>query len=106
VGCLAPSDRLCNPPCTARWSTRPPLRVRPSCRELDALVETAWRIPGVYGSRMTGAGFGGCTVSLVADEAVEEFLERVPSAYRARIGVSPTVYVCTPEGGAEILANE
>jgi len=55
---------------------------------------------------MTGAGFGGCTVSLVADEAVEEFLERVPSAYRARIGVSPTVYVCTPEGGAEILANE
>jgi len=76
-----------------------------SCRELDALVETAWRIPGVYGSRMTGAGFGGCTVSLVADEAVEEFLERVPSAYRARIGVSPTVYVCTPEGGAEVLLN-
>jgi len=77
-----------------------------SCRELDALAEAAWRIPGVYGSRMTGAGFGGCTVSLVAADAVEEFLERVPAEYRARIGVTPSVYVCTPEGGAEVLMNE
>jgi galactokinase len=74
-----------------------------SCRELDVLVEAAWRIPGVYGSRMTGAGFGGCTVSLVAEEAVEEFLERVPQEYRARIGITPMVYVCTPEGGAEVI---
>jgi galactokinase len=74
-----------------------------SCRELDALVEAALKIPGVYGSRMTGAGFGGCTVSLVADEAVETFLEEVPTEYRARIGVTPTVYVCTPESGAEVL---
>ncbi|HUV04085.1 MAG TPA: galactokinase [Armatimonadota bacterium] len=77
-----------------------------SCRELNALAEAAWRIPGVYGSRMTGAGFGGCTVSLVADEAVEEFLERVPAEYRARIGVTPSVYVCMPESGAEVLMNE
>jgi len=77
-----------------------------SCRELNALAEAAWRIPGVYGSRMTGAGFGGCTVSLVAADAVEEFLERVPAEYRARIGVTPSVYVCTPEGGAEVLMNE
>jgi len=76
-----------------------------SCRELDALAEAAWRIPGVYGSRMTGAGFGGCTVSLVADEAVDEFLERVPLEYRSRIGVTPTLYVCMPEGGAEILGE-
>ena len=77
-----------------------------SCRELNALAEAAWRIPGVYGSRMTGAGFGGCTVSLVADESVQEFLERVPAEYRARIGVTPSVYVCTPESGAEVLMNE
>ena len=77
-----------------------------SGRELDALVESALRIPGVYGSRMTGAGFGGCTVSLVKDEAVEEFLERVPIEYRARIGTTPIVYVCTPENGAEVLVNE
>jgi len=77
-----------------------------SCRELDVMAEAAWRIPGVYGSRMTGAGFGGCTVSVVANEAVEEFLERVPAEYKARIGVTPTVYVCTPENGAEVLLSE
>lgn len=76
-----------------------------SCRELDALAEAAWRVPGVYGARMTGAGFGGCTISIVADEAVEDFLERVPQEYRARIGVTPTVYVCTPENGAEVLSD-
>lgn len=77
-----------------------------SCRELDVLVEAARRIPGVYGSRMTGAGFGGCTVSIVAEESVDEFLERVPQEYRARIGVTPVVYVCSPEGGAEVIMNE
>ncbi|MHB1458168.1 MAG: galactokinase [Armatimonadota bacterium] len=77
-----------------------------SCRELDAMVEAAWRIPGVYGSRMTGAGFGGCTVSLVADNSVEDFLKRVPEDYRARIGVMPEMYVCTPENGAEVIKHE
>ena len=76
-----------------------------SCRELDALVDAAIKTPGVYGSRMTGAGFGGCTVSLVADDAVEIFLEKAPIEYKARIGVTPTIYVCTPEGGAEVLAD-
>ncbi len=74
-----------------------------SCRELDAMVDAARKIPGVYGSRMTGAGFGGCTVSLVADDAVKEFLKRVPEEYKARIGVDPMVYVCTPENGAEVI---
>lgn len=74
-----------------------------SCRELDAMVDAARKVSGVYGSRMTGAGFGGCTVSIVADEAVEEFLKRVPEEYKARIGVNPAVYVCTPESGAEVL---
>ena len=74
-----------------------------SCRELDVMVDAARKVPGVYGSRMTGAGFGGCTVSLVADEAVEEFLRRVPAEYKARIGIDPVVYVCRPESGAEVL---
>ena len=77
-----------------------------SCRELDVLAEAAWRCQGVYGSRMTGAGFGGCTVSLVADEDVEAFLERVPTEYKARIGVTPALYVCMPENGAEVLVND
>ncbi|MHB1001518.1 MAG: galactokinase [Armatimonadota bacterium] len=76
-----------------------------SCRELDVMVDSALKIPGVYGSRMTGAGFGGCTVSLVKDNALEEFLEKVPEDYRARIGVVPTMHVCTPENGAEVLMN-
>ncbi len=49
--------------------------------ELDTLVEEAWKVDGVIGSRMTGAGFGGCTVSIVKDEALEHFIEAVGSAY-------------------------
>ena len=60
--------------------------------ELDTLVEEAWKIEGVIGSRMTGAGFGGCTVSLVKDEAVEEFIEKVGAAYKERIGYAADFY--------------
>ncbi len=74
-----------------------------SCDELNVMVESAWAMPGVYGSRMTGAGFGGCTVSLVKDEAVESFLERVPKEYEAKTGIKPAMYVCAPEDGAKIL---
>ena len=48
-----------------------------SCRELDILVEEAWNIDGVLGSRMMGAGFGGCTVSIVEEDAVNEFITKV-----------------------------
>lgn len=61
--------------------------------ELDTLVEEAWKINGVIGSRMTGAGFGGCTVSLVEDGAVEEFIEKVGAAYQERIGYAADFYV-------------
>lgn len=61
--------------------------------ELDTLVEEAWKINGVIGSRMTGAGFGGCTVSLVKDGAVEEFIEKVGVAYQERIGYAADFYV-------------
>lgn len=61
--------------------------------ELDTLVEEAWKIDGVIGSRMTGAGFGGCTVSIVKDEAVDTFIEQVGKAYEEKIGYSADFYV-------------
>ncbi len=76
-----------------------------SCRELDVMVEAAWQVEGVYGSRLTGAGFGGCTVSLVAEEAVERFHAHVATAYRASTGLEPQIYVCAFEDGvSEVLA--
>lgn len=60
--------------------------------ELDTLVEEAWKVDGVIGSRMTGAGFGGCTVSIVRDEAVEEFMEKVGKAYQQKIGYPADFY--------------
>jgi galactokinase len=53
-----------------------------SCAELDVLVDASMRVPGVLGSRMTGAGFGGCTVSIVPTDAVTEFVDSVGAAYR------------------------
>ncbi len=55
-----------------------------SCEEIDFLVDTAIKIPGVYGARMTGGGFGGCTVNLVAPEAVDSFREKLSAAYQER----------------------
>jgi galactokinase len=71
-----------------------------SCWELDVMVEAALRMKGVHGSRMTGAGFGGCTVSLVADEAVEAFGQGVQAAYEAQTGRRPQIYVSLPSQGA------
>lgn len=61
--------------------------------ELDTLVEEAWKIDGVIGSRMTGAGFGGCTVSIVKDDAVDTFIEKVGAAYQEKIGYAADFYV-------------
>ena len=61
--------------------------------ELDTLVEAAWAQEGVLGARMTGAGFGGCTVSLVKDEAVEAFIENVGRIYKEKIGYAADFYV-------------
>lgn len=61
--------------------------------ELDTLVETAWGIDGVIGSRMTGAGFGGCTVSLVKEEAVDTFIQKVGDVYKDKIGYEADFYV-------------
>lgn len=64
-----------------------------SCEEIDVLVEEAWKIDGVIGSRITGGGFGGCTVSIVRDEAVDEFREKVGAAYKERVGKTADFYV-------------
>ncbi len=61
--------------------------------ELDTLVEEAWKVEGVIGSRMTGAGFGGCTVSLVKNEAIDAFKNQVGEAYLAQIGYRADFYV-------------
>lgn len=60
---------------------------------LDTLAEQAWKVPGVIGSRMTGGGFGGCTVSLVKDEAIEAFKEQVGKAYKEKTGIQADFYV-------------
>ena len=67
--------------------------------ELDTLAELAWQIDGVIGSRMTGAGFGGCTVSLVKNEAIEAFKEKVGKAYTEKIGYAPSFYVANIADG-------
>ena len=64
-----------------------------SCEEIDVLVEEAWKIDGVIGSRITGGGFGGCTVSIVKDEAVETFKDKVGAAYQERVGKTADFYV-------------
>ncbi len=72
--------------------------------ELDAMAEEAWKIDGVIGSRMTGGGFGGCTVSLVKDEAIDNFIKQVGEAYERRIGIKPEFYVAEIGDGASKLA--
>ena len=61
--------------------------------ELDTLVAEALKVKGVIGSRMTGAGFGGCTVSIVKDEAIDNFIEKVGANYLAKIGYAADFYV-------------
>ncbi len=72
-----------------------------SCEEIDFLVDTAIKIPGVYGARMTGGGFGGCTVNLVAPDAVDSFRARIASAYQERFEKTPILYDCEPADGAQ-----
>ncbi len=72
--------------------------------ELDTMAEEAWKIDGVIGSRMTGGGFGGCTVSLVKDEAIDNFIAKVGAAYQAKIGIKPDFYIAEIGDGACKLA--
>ena len=72
-----------------------------SCGELDIMVEIASRQPGVYGARMTGGGFGGCTINLVRAADALEFQRRVSAEYAAATGRKPDIYICEASEGAE-----
>lgn len=71
-----------------------------SCRELDCMVELAHAAPGCLGARMTGDGFGGCTVNLVRAKDAAAFAQQVASRYAAEMGVNPEIYVCKASAGA------
>lgn len=73
-----------------------------SCRELDVLVEEARKVEGVMGSRMTGAGFGGCTVTIIHQEQTEAFIDQVGGAYSRKTGRTADFYITPAEAGAEI----
>lgn len=75
-----------------------------SSPELDALVEIAIATPGVYGARLTGAGFGGCTINLVRREAVPALRQAILHEYPARTGLRPQVFEVEPSAGARVLA--
>ena len=77
-----------------------------SCPELDVLVELAWDIEGVLGSRMTGGGFGGCTVSMVRAEAVERFGASLAAGYAARTGITPPILICSPGEGVGMVSSQ
>lgn len=71
-----------------------------SCEEIDVLVDEAWKIDGVIGSRITGGGFGGCTVSIVKNESVDEFMDKVGKAYKEKTGIDAEFYVVDIGEGA------
>ena len=71
-----------------------------SCRELDLLVGIADKSDGVLGARMTGGGFGGCTVNLVQNDRVDDFSNAVMADYEKQSGITPTIYYSKPAEGA------
>jgi galactokinase len=75
-----------------------------SCSELDVMVEAAEGLPGFIGGRMTGGGFGGCTVNLVREENADEFAKRIAERYREATGIRSLVYLCSAEDGAQALS--
>jgi galactokinase len=71
-----------------------------TCGEVDFLVDAAVGVPGCYGARMTGGGFGGCTVNLVRPEAVHEFRSAIRLRYEEQFGITPAFIPCVPSAGA------
>jgi galactokinase len=74
-----------------------------SCKELDLLVDLASSSPGVFGARMTGGGFGGCTVNLLRASVTGAFKEHIAQAYKEATGIIPEIYICEPAQGAQAL---
>jgi len=76
-----------------------------SCAELDFLVDAALSIEGVLGSRMTGGGFGGCTVTMLRADAASRFRDQIAHQYERSFGIAPKIYNCTPSAGAAEVKN-
>lgn len=74
-----------------------------SCKEIDILVDLAWKIDGVIGSRITGGGFGGCTVSIVKNDAVDNFVATIDAEYEKAVGHKAEIYVVDIGDGAHVL---
>ncbi|MEY8494319.1 galactokinase [Lachnospiraceae bacterium 29-91] len=78
-----------------------------SCKEIDILVDLAWKIPGVIGSRITGGGFGGCTVSIVENDAVDNFIRSIGASYKEKVGHEAEFYtVDIGEGAGELKDSQ
>lgn len=75
-----------------------------SCEEVDVLVDLAWSVDGVIGSRITGGGFGGCTVSIVKNEAVDNFVKIVGDGYKEKTGIEAEFYIVDIGDGARRLS--
>jgi galactokinase len=74
-----------------------------SCPELDVMAEIAQSLPGCYGARLTGAGFGGCTVNLVARDSAGVFAKTLAAGYEQRTGLHPEIYICRASEGAGVV---
>ncbi len=74
-----------------------------SCEEIDILVDLAWKIPGVIGSRITGGGFGGCTVSIVKNDAVDTFINSIGKTYQEKVGHEAEFYVVEIGDGGHVI---
>ena len=74
-----------------------------SCKELDFLVDASGSIPEIYGARMMGGGFGGCTINLIEKDAVERVTQEIAGKYRKQFGIQPNVYVTSIEAGTSII---
>ena len=75
-----------------------------SCKELDTFVDIVVESEGVYGARMTGAGFGGCGICLVDERSVDSVVEQLRTEYPKLVAGNPSIYVSSPEDGARTVA--
>jgi galactokinase len=71
-----------------------------SCVEADTMVELANELPGLIGARLTGGGFGGCTINLVEQSQAKAFAEELGRRYAAKTGIQPQIHICHASGGA------
>jgi galactokinase len=76
-----------------------------SCVEADAMVALAQDLPGLIGARLTGGGFGGCTINLVERDVAEEFAEELGARYALETGIEPQVLICNASNGAHAVSR-